>query len=343
MNENTKNLSSIIEDISISKSVSNFWDDILSGNESFNGGCSNRFLNIFDNNAYTVRFLGPILKAKRLFVDAKTHLMEFITPNELKEIIEENRTVFEKVTNRIDSSKPFVNAVSNIDNPNRFREIKNRSGVVFKQVQATPIEILHSLFCKDSPVQVKLWQDCFLTNVYIKNITVSGRNDIVSDRIKILPIPKTTWSQLAMAIRNIKGSGNKKMGGIYAYDLTFSKQSVASKNQFATTTVALSDTQLFLTRQEISYVLNNGLIDIKKAIKEYNRLNALKMAKGKALMFYDFEDYKLPEELMHGIYSEIEDFEFQEQMDCVEENLHNLPPEAIGDYQSLGSVGSLEL
>jgi hypothetical protein len=340
MKENTKNISSIIEDISVSKSVSNFWDDILNGNEGFNGWI--RFLNIFDNNAYTVRFLGPILKAKRLFVDAKTHLIEFVTPNELKEIIEGNRSVFEKVTNRIDSSKPFVNAV-NIDNPNRFREIKNRSGVVFKQMQATPIEILHSLFCKDSPVQIKLWQDCFLTNVYIKNISVSGRNDIVEDRIKILPIPKTTWSQLAMAIRNIKGSANKKMGGVYAYDLTFSKQSVANKNQFATTTVSLSDAQLFLTRQEIGYVLNNGLIDIKKAIKEYNRTNALKMAKGKALMFYDFEDYKLPEELMHGIYGEIEDFEFQEQMDSVEENLHNLPPEAIGDYQSLGSVGSLEL
>ena len=89
--------------------------------------------------------------------------------------------------------------------------------------------------------------------------------------------------------------------------------------------------------------MNNGLIDIKKSIREYNRLNASKIEKGKSLMFYHFEDYQLPEEFMHGIYEEIEDAEFDSHLECIEENLHNLPPEAIGDYQSMGSVGSLEL
>lgn len=334
MKEDTKNISSIIEDISISKSMKNIWDDILNGSESFD--VNTRFLNIFSYGAYQVRFLGPILKGKRLYVDAKSRLIDFVTPNEIKEIIEENKTVFESVINKCKVSLPPIG------NSN-FREVKDRFGRVIKQVkslQASPIEILNSLFYKDSPSHVKLWQDCLFTNVYVRSVRINGNDQFTSQRVKILPIPKTTCSKLAMSITKYKNSESKKISGIYAYDLIFSKDTA---ERFSGNNVVLSDDQSLLTRQEISYILNSGLVDIKKAIKEHNRINALKMEKGKSLMFYLFEDYKLPEEFMSGLYDEVENSELIEQMDAVEDNLHNLPQEAMGNFQSMGSVGSLEL
>jgi hypothetical protein len=311
---------------------------------------------VFPDTSYTFRMIGPILKAKRVFIGSNKLSLMGMVEKEFRKIIEGDKVALDLVVEKITrAKKEHLKKEAEIKKP-FVMNITNNSDIGFMGrfwVGIAPlnlgdydsaIETLNKLFYKGGN-----WQRCIASNIFIKN-SPHGKNFLRTYCLTPTIIGEIVKNTIPMIGSPISvGLTNPKISGIDAHDLTISKQSVNPPVQPVPSQIAFARNNQHnvvicpktrLNMKEISYILQNGLYDIRKVMEAINKKTIQKMGG----YYYIVDDYKLPETLMEGFNKELSDIESDMHFEEVEEQICNIDQDAIEDAPKYdGAIDSLEV
>jgi hypothetical protein len=223
--------------------------------------------------------------------------------------------------------------------------------------------LLLRLFDKDK------WQKCFLSNVFVheSNMLQSAINSVM-----VYPFPKDIYKQIILNIfsrnHNIELVAGCRISGLFAHDITIrnlgrvyekpltqsigwqntvSAEKHSNKEQYS---ITVSDSPEHLTKKDILTVLRLGLNDLNEMCHRNNRSflkRAIMKNNTSGFLYETMPECKQTDQLCSELITQAELLEAQEkaqeQLQCVEEQLNELPPESFEKNPQDETIGSIEL
>ncbi|MFA7219533.1 MAG: hypothetical protein WC119_03445 [Synergistaceae bacterium] len=311
-----------IEEISISQMPSDLWDEL------YKDKSSQVILSFREGAAYEMRLLGSFVGGSRIFLDPKHKFNEIMRSSELVEIIKGNSEVKSEIEKKILNSTPDV--------ARRKLHVESINDININHPQGKmildKIDVIYNLHTK------KNWQSVVFSNATILRANVSF--PIANPAIICLSrnLSYQLLGEIVSKSKNREEALKKTISGLNAHDVLISRKGKGLHSKY---TITISDEPASLPAPLISFIIKEGLWDIKKITNISNK----KVINGKLTGFiYRINDrYRASSDLMAEIFSQAQDIDDAEYMDCIEDNLAELPPEALELDDKENTIGSLEL
>jgi hypothetical protein len=323
-----------IEEINVSQ-------DLIDTQKTLNGlNPKNLLLNYFiPGMEYNFRLLGTFVTIKRLYLPSSNKLHSI----DLLKIFNGNEDYYTKVMKELaEKDKSDIEAqgtqgksltIPGID----YRGSHNYGWYTQTTTRYTQTDTQYRVQAthnNDSDTITKLykkqgWSKGVLANALFKSGT--SYNDIKV--ICISPIIMNSMMQCRT---------NGDISGLFAHDITLRKN---GSGMSSTYDVRISQNPLFLDKETIEYVYNNGLIDIKTLISSINNLNLQQnTSKLPTYIYNEASDYKMPKELSNIIFKDFVKEEESKHFEEVDENIADIPRESFENMQEINnSMFGIEL
>ena len=323
-----------VEELSIPKKVNDMWDDLNEEVNSFH----NIILNFSPNQTYTIRLVGPFIKAKRFYAPSK-FFPNYIGSEEIRSILGGNEKVYSEVCAKMieeNQKKHKTNSVT-----------ENKIGIGWspkKRTSKVDLGELARLF--DS----KRWQNCVLVNAIVKNTS------FLTGNIKIVPFSKVMAHSMHLketgrAFRDNRSIdltevdnniGKLKINGLYAHDIEILRRGTAQDTHYK---IIISDEPSYLPKNSIDKIYRDGLYDIPSIL---NELNNCSINKRYGYFYKKVTDYRMPSEMQDMLMEDIkiikEEEVFNESIEELDNQIGDMPSEAFENRPSMNnSINSLRL
>lgn len=288
-----------------------------------------------------MRAIGQFNLIKRHFYSAKDIVLE---RGKLIQLIQGDRDVYISTINELSSSLS-----TNLKKSKSFKVRGSLDSAI--DLKPTDHQILGAIQEVDNLFLKSRWGKCFAFNALIRE---GGRPCPETIAVAVVPASDIEMMFNGLILRMDRyerrlgesPAQNTKISGVFARDIIAKRIETGVNtplnplNNFRKrTSWALSTKDTELSQREVNIVLNNGVFDIKEAMRIFNRKAILK---GRGWL------YSLPiktrnnDELVQDFAEEVSDRISQKHLECVEENGANLPVSAFED-NAANSIGSLEL
>ena len=319
MNENTRKT---IEEISISNTTSDLWEDLYR--------CESRPSMLQFRHGYPVKFrlIGPLLYGKKIFLSPHFKLKNLVSPKELIEIGKSNKDIFKIVEARVLNSAP--------DHARKKLHVETIKDIKLQTKQGSDIKesinFLKNLFNK------RQWQPVVFSNA----IVFGEINKFQASNPTVVCLSSSMCKQLIEALvgvsQDIPMAVNKKVSGLLAHDIHISRVKTAKGHLGYD--IQVSNQEEELPKAWVSFILNNGLLDIHKLAKKENKKTINKLS---GFVYSMSKDYKMDDVLMANVYKQVQEMEATEYIEAVEDNFNELPTEAYDGSILENTIGSLEI
>lgn len=336
MNEKT------LEELSQNKTVTDMWD-------SFYDEEPRKQMMRFENNVtYSVRFLGPFYKARRIYVNDIPYFKQLVSKEDMKAVVKGNSVVFDRLQKEI-KAKMEAMTKSNKTDPNvskepeigdwdmmqdeRYSRIRNRrprryipNKIPKKSVEQ---EIEEVGFLLNRIYGSKTWQRCVLVNAFVSGGDTKG--------IKIVPLTSKMIERTRC--NNVRSDISKTpINGLNAHDFIIQRKGEGLGTEYK---MALTDERSFLPSEDIDYVFNKGLIDISEVIKD---INCHSLQNQCSYFYRKASDYKMAEDMYQTMFEELGSLESDKAAIDSDNKLDSLPDEAFENRDSMSDpIECLEL
>jgi len=311
-----------IEAISTPKTASDLWDDL------YKSRTSNAILSFRDGTVYQLRLVGPFVSGSRIFLPPNLALGSFMSSKELTGILKRDTKICAEVVKRVLNKTPdnvrkklHIESLADIN-------IQHPSGKVIAEI----VRLISALYEK------KRWQPIVFSNAIVLN----SNTDFQPPNPAILCLSKVLCYQILEDLVSKSSSkeeaSNKKLSGLHAHDITISRQGVGISAKY---TAKISDKECDLPSPWVSYLLKEGLWDIRKIAKSANKRVIGERFSG--FLYRLSNNYKMSKELMAEVFEQAQKVDDIEYVDEVDDNINELPPDAFENYANENTIGSLEL
>jgi len=278
------------------------WDEL---NKDLNPYAS--LINFPNDQQFQVRFLGPFLHVRRLYVP--------------------NISLFEKYNLDVPTiGKTSPDVIGKI-----LAQISNRKGT--KPIQFSPTsEDMSSEACQFEQFLQKIyegsgWQRCVMVNAFLLNSVLSN-----GLKIKVAPLIATLCQSIAS---RAGGNSDTKISGLNAHDVFITRRGTGLKTKFE---IGLSKKPSFLSEEDLRYVFSRGLLDIRSL------LNNFPVRHGGYLYKTSSNDYQMPDKFNAVLFKEMKSQEEDRQIEDVEKCINDLPLTAFENHNKMkSSINSLEI
>lgn len=311
-----------IEEISISKMPEDLW------NELYKDKSSQVILSFRKDTVYKMRLLGSFVSGSRIFLDPKHKFNEIMRPSELVQIIKGDSLLRSEIEKRILNSTPDV--------ARRKLHVESINDININHPQGQTIldkmNIIYNLYNK------KNWQSVIFSNVTV--IDTNSSFPIANPAIICLSknLAYQLLGEIVSKSKNRDEALKKTISGLNAHDVLISRKGSGLNSKY---TITISNKPTSLPAPLVSFIIKEGLWDIKKITNISNK----KVINGNltGFIYRINERYRASSDLMAEIFNQAQNIDDAEYMDLVEENLAELPPEALELDDKENTIESLEL
>jgi len=317
-----KSTEKIIEEISLPNTTSDLWDEL------YKGQSPQVILSFRDGTGYKLRLLGPFVHGNRVFLAPNFKFYEFMNASELTQILQGHEPTAEAVVQRILNKTP--DSIRKKLHVSGTQDIKGHSAAGKKVVET--VSVINNM-CKKVG-----WQPVVFSNAVVLDTNATFPTSSPS----IICLSKNLCYQILGGIvalsKDREDAALKRLSGLHAHDIMIARQGQGLNSKY---TVRISKNPEHLPSPMISFILKEGLWDIKKVVQASNK----KIITGKMSGFLHrvSKEYKMSSELMTEIFEQAQKIDDASYMDTVEEQISDLPQDAFERYASENSIGSLEL
>ena len=314
-----KNMNAV-DEINVSKDVSDI-QNILS-----NLNPRNLILNYFiPGMEYNFRLLGPFVSVKRLYIPCSNNL----TSIDLLKIFNGNEEYYNNVINelseRIKSKQGTQSKSNKEDNPTSMPHAdRNTSWSWIRAAQTAALQPTRDSDTNDLSTIMKLYNKKSWGNGIMVNAMLDPCD------IKVLCLGPT----MIKPMQECRVNGN--ISGLFAHNIRLRKNGSGMTSNY---TIRFSDEPLLLDKDKIEFTYNNGLVDIKKLIRDLNSLNLQQNTSHLPTYIYDkASDYKMSEELSNVIFKDFARQEESKHFERVDENISEIPKDSFEGWQEVNNA-----
>lgn len=323
----------VIADISVSNTAGDLWEEVFSSTN-----CGNKMLFIDDKETYRVRFIGPFMQGRKLYIPPSANLKRKISQIEAKALVKGDSTVYEIVRKRVfEEAGRYTNANAL---PKRDGFKPKRKGwqvpETIKTLSAFPTvnpqsikerEYFDALRAIDRLYNQTTWNNCLFSNVYIRECTKYANSISDGDPIYVISLNDFEITRMFKSIAEQYSSGKDlvmaKISGLLAHDFVFQKRKGTDSLEIF---VTMSDKPTAMSNPEIAKIFKRNLLDIRQIALGYNK----SFSKNLCGYIYKIQDeYRMSEQLMQELHRENDVLNEDAMIEEVEEHFNDLPEDAL--------------
>lgn len=312
-----------VEEICVCRTQGDLWNE-LNSKQSLNS----IILHIFPPNVnYVMRFVGPFVKAKRIYTGG---LKTFINQMDIKGIVNGDKEAFEKaqqlITHHFGPEKTDVAKIF----PNNTRR-NQEDYLIFREINKDPrkeaISQLAKMFGRD-----KCWQNCILVNAMCENYYPGASRNPLSATIKVVALAPTICESIALAT-SVAGGERCRINGFFAHSIEMSKTGYGIQSKYNISLLPEDN----LCQAHINKIMFEGLYDIPTIAKACN--------KKRYPFIYKVEpDYKMTDKFMASVLEEHKKFEENKHIHNTDDHINEIPEEAFEKRNNMrNGIDSLEV
>lgn len=308
----------IIDDLSYEYNVGQLSQDIQMD-------VNNVIIPFFEGSTIKVRLLGKFMPGKRIFLNPKLNLDQYISPQELIKILKKDQIVASHVIKRIFSKVPdHLKKTSRIENVNEIKE-GTEEGKAFQDMIRF-IEVACGISSRFTGLKI-IWQPIYLFNAFVLSSSIHNCSSI-----SLLALTSSMVNEMTEKL-----DSKEFVSGLYAHDLSITKKGNGLSSKYI---VEFSDQASHLSEPMLHYIIKNGLWDIEKVVKSLNRHVVNKMG---GFIYRLEDDYKMPSEIVGNIVREYEAYQNNEQFNELDKHIGDLPSNIVSRNLYENSIASLDI
>ena len=312
------NSKSIIDDLSCEYSVGQLSQDIQMD-------VNNLIIPFFEGSTIKVRLLGKFMTGKRIFLNPKLNLDQYIFPQELVKILKKDQTVANHVIKRTFSKVPdYLKKTSRVESVNDIKE-GNAECKAFQ-------DIIRFVECASGIAKKFNWKSSGWQSIYLFNAFVLSSSTFNSNDISLLALTNSMVNDMTNKL-----DSKELISGLYAHDLSITKKGKGLSSKY---TVEFSNESSHLSEPMLHNIIGNGLWDIKKVVNSLNQHVVHKMG---GFIYRLEDDYKIPAEIVGNIVGEYEEYQNKEQFNELDKHIGDLPPNIVSRNLYENSIESLSI
>ena len=272
-------------------------------------------LNFPNDQEFRVRFLGPFLHVRRLYIPRTNLLAKYNF--DLSTIDKIELSTIKKINEQI--------SYSNGSNGKKIQAYgDNYVGRWQRSHPAVPDIDRFKQFL-DKLVEGRGWQRCIMVNSFLQD---------TSDNINRLKIAILNVTLCNSIVNQTNGNPDIKISGLNAHDVFITRRGMALNTNFE---VKLSKKPNFLSEKDTEYIFSRGLLDIPSVIE------GLPIREG-GYLYRIKSDYQMPSKFNDVLFKEMAAKEEDRQLIDVEKHIDDMPRSAFENFNKMsGSINSLEI
>lgn len=296
-----------IKELSISKTCEDLWDEF----DSTSNNPNNNILRFSDNRT-DLRLVGPFVNASRFY----SPFLKYKDLDRFRENVD-MEGMANKDTVAIKRAKEYLSK----NFKDGIEDYSISGNDYWKYNAPKPIKCSIDQYF-DKLEKGMTWQKCIMSNCLLRNYNYGSC-------IKVIVITRNIYEEIINNSRNFKGN----ISGLFAGDISITKTKVNNSKYDNNSKYNIKIQNAGnLKDEEISYIINKGLIDIRTLIKEINNY------KNSSYYYKLNSNYRLGSEFMREFLSDASGIIEKEHFENVDDNLHNVPREAFENIKDINNA-----